>query len=381
MRRGFTLIELLAVIVILAIIALIAVPIVINIISDTKESSEEESVKLYKDTVNKMLVRKQMTDPTFNPSKCEIKTDGNLECTVGNNKVDVEVEVKGKKPNSGIITIKDNKLIFRNIEYNNKKYDLANLVEDVGSKGLSVGDKYTYDAMDNMNEPYEFYVLSIEGDKVSLIMDRNICEDGQVPTSTNKCTLAWYSGTNDTSYGPVTAMTALYNATKNWSNVPDMDLSGSNAYTDEVDLTNQTSNYGKIETTLNGIKITMKDGTEVPGNGNSTPTILYDNGKKLKARLPMLSEVKSSQSKCNLVEGSCEPWLIENLKYWNGSDNKYYINEDDTLQISGYWLLATSSNFNAYIVGYTGLITQTIPSYVGGIGIRPVITVSKSDLS
>ena len=43
-NKGFTLIELLAVIVILAIIALIAVPIVIQIIDDTKTSSEKESV-------------------------------------------------------------------------------------------------------------------------------------------------------------------------------------------------------------------------------------------------------------------------------------------------------------------------------------------------
>ena len=57
MRRGFTLIELLAVIVILAIIALIAVPIVINIINDSKNSSDKQSVELYKDTVEKMITK------------------------------------------------------------------------------------------------------------------------------------------------------------------------------------------------------------------------------------------------------------------------------------------------------------------------------------
>ena len=53
-RKGFTLIELLAVIVILAIIALIAVPIVINIISDFKKSSDEQTVELYLDTVKRI---------------------------------------------------------------------------------------------------------------------------------------------------------------------------------------------------------------------------------------------------------------------------------------------------------------------------------------
>ena len=46
-NKAFTLIELLAVIVILAIIALIAVPIVVNIIDDSKKSSNEESIKMY----------------------------------------------------------------------------------------------------------------------------------------------------------------------------------------------------------------------------------------------------------------------------------------------------------------------------------------------
>ena len=46
-KSGFTLIELLAVIVILAIIALIATPIILGIISDAREQSNERSVELY----------------------------------------------------------------------------------------------------------------------------------------------------------------------------------------------------------------------------------------------------------------------------------------------------------------------------------------------
>ena len=43
-KNGFTLIELLAVIVILAIIALIATPIILGIINDAREESNERSV-------------------------------------------------------------------------------------------------------------------------------------------------------------------------------------------------------------------------------------------------------------------------------------------------------------------------------------------------
>ena len=103
---GFTLIELLAVIVILAIIALIAVPIVINIINDTKTSSEKESVELYIDSVKKAMARKQLEKNNFNPATCEIKEDGNLLC----DDVEVIVEMKGAKPIKGIIELSNGKI-------------------------------------------------------------------------------------------------------------------------------------------------------------------------------------------------------------------------------------------------------------------------------
>ena len=69
-KKAFTLIELLAVIVILAIISLIAVPVLIHIINDSKKSSDEQSLKLYRDSVQKAIANYQMTHPLFNPSKC-----------------------------------------------------------------------------------------------------------------------------------------------------------------------------------------------------------------------------------------------------------------------------------------------------------------------
>ena len=82
-NKGFTLIELLAVIVILAIIALIAVPIVLNIIDDSKKESINRSIELYMNHVQKVIAKEQMKDPTFNPSECEIKPKGILECKNG----------------------------------------------------------------------------------------------------------------------------------------------------------------------------------------------------------------------------------------------------------------------------------------------------------
>ena len=55
-NKGFTLIELLAVIVILALIALIATPIILNIIKDAKRSAAKDSAYGYIDAVEKYIV-------------------------------------------------------------------------------------------------------------------------------------------------------------------------------------------------------------------------------------------------------------------------------------------------------------------------------------
>ena len=121
--RGFTLIELLAVIVILAIIALIAVPIVIHIIDDSKKSSEKESIKLYLDTVEKMVAKEQMNDPTFNPKTCTI---GNKKITC-DSEVEVDIEMQGETPKSGTIFFSNGKLYSAiNLELNGKKFKLEN---------------------------------------------------------------------------------------------------------------------------------------------------------------------------------------------------------------------------------------------------------------
>ena len=59
-KNGFTLIELLAVIVILAIIALIATPIILVIINDAREKANERSVELYASAVRNGIAAHQL---------------------------------------------------------------------------------------------------------------------------------------------------------------------------------------------------------------------------------------------------------------------------------------------------------------------------------
>ncbi len=117
-RKGFTLIELLAVIVILSIIALIATPIILGIIEDTRNSSKDESVKLYLDTLKKSIASVLATDPKFDTQylECGINSDSSAVCNYKN----IKVEISGNTPISGRITIENGKIISAiNLQFKN----------------------------------------------------------------------------------------------------------------------------------------------------------------------------------------------------------------------------------------------------------------------
>ena len=101
MKRGFTLIELLAVIVILAIIALIATPIVLDIIEDSKESANIQSI-------NSLVDMAEMYATTN-------ETTGNLYDKV----ID---KIEGSKPDNGVVYVNKKGEVALALKYNNKCY-------------------------------------------------------------------------------------------------------------------------------------------------------------------------------------------------------------------------------------------------------------------
>ena len=160
-KNAFTLIELLAVIVILAIISLIAVPIVLGIINDAKKSSEEESLKLYFDTVEKAITRKQLSSSNFNPDRCEIQSDGNLECFNNNETLGIlQIEIKGKTPTNGTLTIKNGKIVEKNGIINNDNSLTLQLLSECKADQDVV--MVNCDVSDINLDDYNYFVL--EGD-------------------------------------------------------------------------------------------------------------------------------------------------------------------------------------------------------------------------
>ena len=130
-------------------------------------------------------------------------------------------------------------------------------------------------------------------------------------------------------------MTYLQNATKDWSNIPNIVIN----YNDEFNSEYVHYGYGKIITEQDITIITKKDGTVTSGDG-------YTN---LKARLPRFKDVYMN-GKClkysdtGKNHGSCPLWLVDNM-----ANSSYYSADAGKQEISGitgYWTFASNTAAN-----------------------------------
>ena len=175
-EKGFTLIELLAVIVILAIIALIATPIILNIIDDSKNSSDKRSIELYAKAIENAVGNYQLKNAQ--------DKDITLE------KISEYIEYKGNKVECEITEIYEDGTIYldkckidnKEVEYTYGKYievtdsQICKLEEGTSK---TIGAKYTC----TLDEERTFYVLENDEslDYIVLLMDRNYT-DADVPS-------------------------------------------------------------------------------------------------------------------------------------------------------------------------------------------------------
>ena len=111
-KNAFTLIELLAVIVILAIIALIATPIVLNIIKDSKESSQLQSANFYLAALENAEATSTINNKKLLNGNYNILEDGNICIEYKDNECinKLNVQVSGETPVSGTIALKKGKM-------------------------------------------------------------------------------------------------------------------------------------------------------------------------------------------------------------------------------------------------------------------------------
>ena len=326
--NGFTLIELLAVIVILAIIF----SIVTISVGKTINDSEKKLSTTQKNIIEHAAEMYYIEDGRNNKIAC---VSLNTLIDKGYLKANQVKDPQTKEIMDGSvkITIDGKKYSY---EYKDDSCIICTKVEtsttgNVPTGSFNYGDEYTCDVGDGENKT--FFVLENNTDTVSLIMYANIGVDGKAITSssTNKSLVAWISkadyvaaGGTESDYGsygnnnkgPITVTKALKEYTTTWAK-------------------------------LLSSKITLP----------STTQIAIASGKTF-----------------NGVDS------IEDLPTWL---NDYLQDKTHSVpEVLGYWTSTPNADNSdlAWIVHCNGLMANYFVGVETRHGIRPVITISKSDI-
>ena len=216
-KKGFTLIELLAVIVILVIIALIAVPIVLNMISQARRSAARSAALGYIDAIE------------YNNGFANAEMDGYTLITGTKNVSEINVKMKGKKPDSGSVTIDSNgkvtgatELCFNgySANYNGQDVTVTKGCSSSSNNTPSTTTYYYQDSSDKKNQPdssWNYYIkeesedVTASSDVYEFIINNTHSSDYGLLYSTleecqtaatssgatsNDCTVKYESGTN-----------------------------------------------------------------------------------------------------------------------------------------------------------------------------------------
>ena len=368
-KRGFTLIELLAVIVVLAIIALIATPIVMNTIKNAKEGAAERTADNYIKQVETAVAEAKLGNNSIPNGTYDIDGNGNL-TGAGLPDGKLEINMSGNKPTSGTVTISNGGVSKEgttmtvgdyDVKYNQEKnkyeatekgnssilckantekvkalvlngneepaYESSYTRQEVGllaSETISkydVGVTYTCElGNSDDSKNLTFYVLETSGNNVSLIAGMNL--GAPVAWITKEDYLAAggtesdFGSYGNNNLGPITANKALKERTSAW-------------------------------TKLDENQITLPSGQQIATAGGDTKwnTSTFGDG--------------FSSSK----------WLYSHTKFTTGTYGYWTSSVDLSSGAPMAW-----SVHNGGELEYCRFVTS------GVIGIRPVITVLKSQL-
>ena len=333
-KKGFTLIELVGVIVLLGIMAVITVPIVRNITKDAKQKGYEKQINVVLESSKNWAIQNTDLLPENNTSilvKMDtLKKDGFLE----NRKI---INPVNNEEMNGCAKITYN-TDFNQYEYEyNAECFLQNEIiiseheclqkDSICPVNTEDGTMLTIQV--NGEQTEDFYVMADDGNKLTLILNRNLGDD-----------VAWYEYDLDNSYGPITALAYLQEQTDGWTNLPKMTIS--------------TFDYADNR------------GDVVLGNNKSFT--MY-------ARLPRYYEPNDITTN----NGGVMPrWLYINL---NGTGDS--VADSNGKYKFGYWTSTASSviSYYAYSVVIDGFVGPTDVYYNGSLysncGVRPVIEISK----
>ena len=340
-KNGFTLIELLAVIVILAIIALIATPIVLNIISDTNEQADLRSADFYLDALELSIAQSTLDGQNVVDGTYNILENGNICLEYENTtcKEELKVEVKGKTPKDGTITIGNGqikKVSFKLEEkqiYINSKGELAYRVwthTDTNNDGIVNKEDLITIGTES------FYVYSNENDIIKALARYNLMVGNEYDSDWNVIPLTNPTGLQD-------------EAAKGWYDY-DPPYYGTTAFS------NSSTYKGSIvegyveayKTKLEEMGATFIDDTTGEHEMESASGV----------RLISFKELKTLG--CSDYTCICPRGFLTETSYWSGSP----------INVEG----------NGWIVDSDGYFDGNAYGSDNFYGVRPVIIISSSEI-
>ena len=387
-RKGFTLIELLAVIVVLAIIALIATPIVMNTIKNAKKGAAERTADNYIKQVETTIAEKKLENDPLADGPYTIDSNGNL---TGNGLTEsVTIDMNGTKPSGGTIKISNGGVSQDgttmtvgdyNVRYNQEKnkyeatekgntsvtYKNGEAVYFNVDNGTKCTSSEAVSTTGTKSGCMKFYAFNDNGgETVNLILDHNTT----ALVSWNN-TYTDDSGSKINAKGPKEILDQLKNDTDGWQGT----ITPSNYImnqTGEKSNANYTIDYSTYKARL----ITAQEIATITDYSG------WDEKVAASKYYYFDSKTTSESTTCKSgdTSGCTYGWLYDRTS----TDCTDYgcLNNSDQ-QTLGYWTAssrASVANF-AWFVRYVGSLRYANVTYSRNYGLRPVITVSKSNLS
>ena len=391
-KRGFTLIELLAVIVVLAIIALIATPIVMNTIKRSKKGAAERSADSYVKQIEVAVAEERLSKNEVLEGEYQITSDGNLcrdkSASCSDDKK-IKIEMSGTKPTSGKIKITNGSVDQSSSSMTIGDYDVSynstKKTYEATEKGSTTPDTpqptktYTngevvYFNVDNGTKCTSSEVVNITGTKSGCMKFYAFNDDGKdtvnlILDHNTTALVAWNSSGSNAS-GPKEVLTQLNDDTKTWVGT----ITPSN-YT--MDQTGQTSNakYTIDYSSYKARLITAQEIAKITGNTSwnevtGTSNFYFDTN----------TSSQSATCKSGNTTGCGYGWLYDRT---NKECTKYGClnNADSSMFGYGYWTASSFAGHSdfAWSVLYAARVDSST-AHLSNHGVRPVITISKSQL-
>jgi prepilin-type N-terminal cleavage/methylation domain-containing protein len=393
-KKGFTLIELLAVIVILAVIALITTPTILGVIETARKGSAESSALGYIDAVEK-----QIAINTLDSSKTQL-VDGTYTVEQLTN---AGVTVKGESPeyteeNKSWVKIEKNQVVDYSLKFdeyvvncdektnapiatkNGTLKDMeststissgptkVNAQEGETHKGIVYLDPTdltkTCNAENSVSTTetktgcMKWYIYSEDNSTYTMILDHNttalvawVSKDDYISAGGTETDYGTYGNTNK---GPITVQKQLTNDTSSWDN----SLNARLITADEVATITGNTAFNS-ETSTSGNQYWLETNSTIEFNDQGI--ILPSSYSKAYAWLTDYTSGCSDYG-CNI------------------EDNNSYVYDGININNTyGYWTstpVAGNPNRAWGVNGYDALRYSYVRS-ANGVGLRPVITVSK----